>query len=162
MFTANTKVVLTHGKTVATEAQKFWVQLDGYTKSTNSSLTKLRADAEQYQAKELETLAACSGRIGEQIQRVQESLQVIQAKDDVSSEAVGIIHTAIKQAHDSIITSFSSWSEKFQLSSTSMFKEIEKASLSSCQTVCSFSMSCFFSLTWIVGGKGVERHVCPC
>jgi len=144
MFTAHTKVVLTQGKTLAIEAQGFSAQLDDFVKSINGGLTKLRTDAEQYQAKESETLTACSGRISEQIQKVQESLQVIQAKDDVSSEAVSVVHAAIKQAHDSIRTSYSSWSEKFQASSMTMYKEIEKASLSSCQTVCSFLNTALF------------------
>ncbi|TFY60095.1 hypothetical protein EVG20_g7553, partial [Dentipellis fragilis] len=135
VLNSNTKVVLTQGKTLSTETRSFASQLDGFIKSSSQNMVRLRAGAEQFQAKEVETLTTHSERITEQIQRVQTSLQLIQAKDEVSSQAITAVQAAITTAHDSIRTSFSSWSEKLSATSTSTCEEVEKASISSCQTV---------------------------
>lgn len=145
IVTSNSKSVLTHSQTLFTETQTLATQLDNFVKSSSQSLAKLRADAEQHQVKELESLSSCSGRISEQMQRVQDAFQVIQAKDEASSEAVNVIHSAVKQAHDNIRSGFTSWSEQFKLSTASMCSEVEKASLHGYQTVCLQSYASCFS-----------------
>lgn len=67
-----------------------------------------------------------------------ETLQVIQAKDEASSEAVSVIESAINEAHQAIKTGFASWSETFRVSTFSMCTQIEKASLNGSQMVCLF------------------------
>ncbi|THH16360.1 hypothetical protein EW146_g4276 [Bondarzewia mesenterica] len=132
---SNTKAVFSCSKTVTAETQNFSTQLDKFIKSSVQSAAQLRSEAEQHQTKELETLANHSDRISEQILRVQEVLQTIQAKDDVSSEAVSVIQSAVKEAHESIKTGFFSWSERFRVSNASICAQVEKASLDGCHVV---------------------------
>lgn len=69
------------------------------------------------------------------MQRVQEALQTIQAKDEISAEAINVVQSAVKEAHDSVRTGFTSWSEKFRLSNASLCAEVEKTSMHGCQLV---------------------------
>lgn len=84
------------------------------------------------------------------MQRVQEALQTIQAKDEVSAEAIGMVQSAVKEAHDSVRTGFTSWSEKFRLSNASLCAEVEKASLHGVQLVRNFYRLFFFRCPLIV------------
>lgn len=135
VFNSNTKAVFSHSKTLSAEMQNFSSALEKFVHSASQSAATLRSDAEQHQTKELEALTNYSDRIGEQIRRVNETLQVIQAKDEASSEAVSVIESAINEAHQAIKTGFASWSETFRVSTFSMCTQIEKASLNGSQMV---------------------------
>jgi kinesin family member 11 len=127
--------VLSQSKSISNETNKFSAEIDGFVKSATQSVIKLRSEAEQHQTREVETLTAHSNRINEQIQRMQEAVQTIQAKDEASSEAIASAQLAIKEVLEGIRSDFASWSEKFKLSSSSMYTEIERASLTGYQTV---------------------------
>ncbi|KAH9981274.1 P-loop containing nucleoside triphosphate hydrolase protein [Lactifluus volemus] len=111
----NVETVLTSGKALTSETQKFSAELDVFIKNTTQGLAKLRSDEEQYQAKELEILAGLTGRINEQILRVQD--------------------TAVKEAHDSIRAVHSSWSDRLEQSSLSLRLDLEKSSTTGFQVI---------------------------
>jgi kinesin family protein 11 len=98
-------------------------------------LAKLRYDEGQHQTKELENLAGLRSRVNDQIQRVQDVMTLIQAKDEVSAEALGSAQTAVKEAHDSIRSVFSSWSDGFEKSGLSFRVGLEKSSTDGFQAV---------------------------
>ncbi|KAI0062278.1 kinesin-domain-containing protein [Artomyces pyxidatus] len=135
VFGSNSAVVLTHGKAIASQTQTFSAELDGFVKASNQIVTRLRTDSEQYQAKESEALTAQSARVSEQMQRVQDAIRVIQTHDDASSAAIDGARLAVQEAHDSIRSVFSSWSEKFKTSHSAMFSDMEKSSLVGHQAV---------------------------
>ena len=127
--------MLNFGKVLTSETQKFSAELDVFIRNTTQGLTKLRSDEEQYQAKELENLAGLSGRINDQIRRVQDVMSLIQAKDEFSAEALDSAQTAVKEGHDSIRTMFSSWSDKLEKSGLSLRADLEKSSTNGFQAV---------------------------
>ena len=127
--------MLNFGKVLTSETQRFSAELDVFIKNSTQGLTKLRSDEEQYQAKELENLAGLSGRINDQIRRVQDVMSLIQAKDELSAEALDSAQTAVKEAHDSIRTVFSSWSDRLENSGLSLRADLEKSSLNGFQAV---------------------------
>jgi len=127
--------VLNFGKVLTSETQRFSAELEVFIKNTTQGLTKLRSDEEQYQTKELENLAGLSGRINDQIQRVQDVMSLIQAKDELSAEALDSAQTIVKEAHDSIRTVFSSWSDKLEKSGLSLRADLEKSSTNGFQAV---------------------------
>lgn len=127
--------VINFGKAITSESQKFSAELDVFIKNTTQGLAKLRSDEEQYQAKELENLAGLTGRVNDQIQRVQDVMALIQSKDEVSAEALDSAQTAVKDAHDSIRATFSSWSERLEKSGSSFRIDLEKSSTSDFQAV---------------------------
>ena len=98
-------------------------------------MTKFRAGVEHHQTKEAGTFATYSSRINERLDHMQEALQVIHAKDEMSSEAIESVRVAVKEAHDGIRAGLATWSERFKLTSASLYTEIEKASLTGYQTV---------------------------
>jgi kinesin family member 11 len=129
------ETVLNFGKALTSETQRFSAELDVFIKNITQGLAKLRSDEDQYQVKELENLASLKGRVNDQIQRVQDVMALIQAKDEVSAEALGSAQTAVKEAHDSIRAVFSSWSDKLEKSSLSFRSDLEKSSTSGFQAV---------------------------
>jgi kinesin family member 11 len=131
----NVETVLTSGKALTSETQKFSAELDVFIKNTTQGLAKLRSDEEQYQAKELENLAGLTGRINEQILRVQDVMKSLQAKDELSSEALRGAQTAVKEAHDSIRSVYTSWSDRLEQSSLSLRLDLEKSSTTGFQVV---------------------------
>ena len=135
MLSSNVETVLNFGKELTSETQKFSAELDVFTKNTTQGLAKLRYDEDQYQTKELENLAGLRSRVNDQIQRVQNVMALIQAKDEVSAEALGSAQTAVKEAHDSIRSVFSSWSDKFEKSGLSFRVDLERSSTDGFQAV---------------------------
>ena len=70
MLSANVEAVLSRGKALTSETQRFSAELDVFIKNTTQGLAKLRSDEGQYQAKELENLTGITGRINDQIRPV--------------------------------------------------------------------------------------------
>ncbi len=135
MLSANVEMVLNFGKDLTSETQRFSAELDVFIKNTTQGLTKLRSDENQYQAKELENLIGLKGRVNDQIQRVQDVMALIQAKDEVSAEALGSAQTAVKEAHDSIRSTFFSWSDRLEKSGLSLRGDLERSSTDGFQAV---------------------------
>jgi kinesin family member 11 len=135
VLSANVETVLNFGKDLTSETQRFSAELDVFIKNTTQGLAKLRSDDDQYQAKELENLAGLRGRVNDQIQRVQDVMTLIQAKDEMSAEALGSAQTAVKEAHDSIRSVFSSWSDKLEKSGLSLRVDLERTSTNGFQAV---------------------------
>jgi kinesin family member 11 len=131
----NVETVLSFGKALTSETQKVSAELDVFIKNTTQGLAKLRSDEEQYKTKELENLVGLTGRINEQIQRVQDVMASIQAKDELSGEALRSAQTAVKEAHDNIRAVYSSWSDKLERSSLSLRVDLEKSSTNGFQAV---------------------------
>jgi kinesin family protein 11 len=148
-LSANVETVLNFGRVLTSETQKLSAELDVFIKNTTQGLAKLRSDEDQYQAKELENLAGLSGRVNDQIQRVQDVMSLIHAKDELSAEALTTAQTAVKEAHDSIRAVFSSWSDKLEKSGLSLRADFEKSSTDgfrAVRTVSSFSV--IHIMTW--------------
>ncbi|KAH9063416.1 kinesin-domain-containing protein [Lactarius vividus] len=135
VLSANVEAVLSLGKALTSETQRFSAELDVFVKNTTHGLAKLRSDEEQYQAKELENLAGLTGRINDQVRRVQDVMTSIQAQDEMAGEALRNAQTSVKEANDSIRATFSSWSDKLEQSSLSWRTDLEKASMTSFQAV---------------------------
>jgi len=135
VLSANVEAVLSRGKALTSETQRFSAELDVFIKNTTQGLAKLRSDEEQYQAKELENLTGITGRINDQIRRVQDVVVSIQAQDEVASEALKYAQTSVKEANDSIRKTFSSWSYKLEQSSLSWRADFEKSYMNSFQAV---------------------------
>ncbi len=135
MLSSNVDSVLNFGKDLTSETQRFSAELDVFIKNTTQGLAKLRSDEDQYQAKELENLAGLRSRVNDQIQRAQDVMALIQAKEGVSAEALGSAQTAVKEAHDSLRSVFSSWSERFEKSGLSLRVDLERSSIDGFQAV---------------------------
>ncbi len=135
MLSANVEAVLSLGKALTSETQRFSAELDVFVKNTTHGLAKLRSDEEQYQTKELENLAGLTGRINDQVRRVQDVMTSIQAQDEVAGEALRNAQTSVKEANDNIRATFSSWSDKLEHSSLSWRADLEKSSMNSFRAV---------------------------
>jgi kinesin family protein 11 len=148
VLSSNVETVLNFGKNLTSETQKFSAELDVFIKNTTQGLAKLRSDEGQYQTKELENLAGLRSRVNDQIQRVQDVMALIQAKDEVSAEALGSAQTAVKEAHDSIRSVFSSWSDRFEKSGHSFRVDLERSSIDGFQavrTISTVSVTCMMT-----------------
>ena len=135
MFSANATTVLSNSRTISTHSSKLTADLDLHTKNLTNTLLCLRNAAESHQASSLESLEAAGGKLGEQLARMQDALNAIQTRDDTGSEAIADAQRAVKDAVECARDGFAAWSEKFKLSSSAMYTEIEKASLTGYTTV---------------------------
>ncbi|KAG9318495.1 kinesin-domain-containing protein [Chiua virens] len=109
-FNSNIKAVSTHGKSMSNEVAALSARLDGFMKTAGHSTETLRAEAKAYHTKEHEIITAHSQWIDQQLQRIQDSLRVVNAKDDASAEAIGIMQNAVRESQDIIKSTFATWS----------------------------------------------------
>ncbi|KAJ7285810.1 kinesin 2 [Mycena rebaudengoi] len=100
ILTANSQAVLTHGKTISASTSVLSRKLEEFLKSSAQSTLKLRTEAKQFEAKELEALAGHSERIDQQLKRIHSALAVIHAKDTAEAEALGIVQNVLKETHE--------------------------------------------------------------
>lgn len=96
------------------------VKLDEFIKTAGHSTENFRTEAKAYHAKEHEIMTAHSERIDQQLQRVQDSLRVINTKDDASAEAMGIMQSTVRDSQDTIRSSFAAWSDSLRRSSQAL------------------------------------------
>ncbi|KAI6005931.1 P-loop containing nucleoside triphosphate hydrolase protein [Pisolithus albus] len=123
-FTSNIKVVSHQGKSISAEVQTLSDKLEEFIKVAAHSTQNLRAEAKTYHTKELETLTNYSDRIDQQSQRIQDSLRIINAKDDASAEALKILHNAVKDSQETLKSSFAAWSDALRASSQALSTEL--------------------------------------
>lgn len=107
--------------------QALSAKLDEFIKTADHSTQNLRAEAKIYHTKELEILTSHSERIDQELQRVQNSLRIINAKDDVSAEALGILHNAVKDSQEALKSSFTAWSDSLRTSSQTLSEQLYAA-----------------------------------
>lgn len=93
-------------------------------KTAGHSTQTLRAEAKQFQAKELEILTSHSERIDHQLQRIQDSFRIINTKDDASGEALIAMQNAVKESQEATKSSFSSWSESLRMTCQMMCTDL--------------------------------------
>ncbi|KAI6167000.1 P-loop containing nucleoside triphosphate hydrolase protein [Pisolithus thermaeus] len=129
-FTSNIKVVSHQGKSISAEVQALSDKLEEFIKVAAHSTQSLRAEAKTYHTRELETLASYSERIDQQSQRIQDSLRLINAKDDASAEALGILRNAVKDSQETLKSSFAAWSDALRTSSQALSAELYAANQS--------------------------------
>ncbi|OBZ75573.1 Kinesin-like protein bimC [Grifola frondosa] len=135
IFSSNMKAVSTHSKTLGIETQTMSAELDAFLKASSQHVEKLRTETEQFQRKELQTLAGISDRINSQSEKIREALQTIHAKDDVSKETVDAIRNAVEESQQGIKLGFTCWTEELRKHCESTCKEAEASTIASCTTV---------------------------
>lgn len=135
VFGSNLKVVSSHSKTISTEGQNIQTKVDGFVKAASQHLHKVKSEAEQFQTKEIEALAAISARLKEQLEKVQESVQLIHAKEEASKEAIETIRTTIGEAQQNVKTGFSTYAEALKMHCEAMCQEAETSTAASCTLV---------------------------
>ncbi|EKM55573.1 uncharacterized protein PHACADRAFT_173717 [Phanerochaete carnosa HHB-10118-sp] len=135
VFTSNVQTVTTHTRKITTESREFSSKLDDFVKVSNQHITNIRTETEQYRAKELETLAGISARINQQIEKVQEALKIIRAKELASDEATNAIHTTMQETQEGIKTALGSWVDTMRQHCEETCKEVEASMTASCLTV---------------------------
>ncbi|KAG1753481.1 P-loop containing nucleoside triphosphate hydrolase protein [Suillus lakei] len=129
-FTSNIKAVSSHGRSISSEVQSLSTKLDDFMKTAGHSTHTLRTEAKQFQTKEFEILTNHSERIDQQLQRIQDSLRIINAKDDVSAEALTAMQNAVKESQETMKSSFSAWSDTLRTTSQMICKELYAANQS--------------------------------
>ncbi|KAI0374999.1 kinesin-domain-containing protein [Pilatotrama ljubarskyi] len=134
-FGSNMKAVNTHSKTLSSETQTMSTKVDNFVKLAAQHLIKVKAETEQFQSKELEALSAISSRLKEQLEKVQEALQLIHAKEDTAKETVDTIRNTISEAQDSMKTGFATYADELRKHCEAICQEAEASSLASCDAV---------------------------
>ncbi|KAF8208433.1 hypothetical protein K438DRAFT_2068028 [Mycena galopus ATCC 62051] len=109
ILTANTQAVLTHGKAISSSTIALSRKLGEPLKASAQSTAKLRTEAKQFEAKELEALAGHSERIDQQLKRVEAALAVVHAKDAAEAEALAVVQSTLKETHESFRVGFAAW-----------------------------------------------------
>ncbi|KAH9856982.1 kinesin-domain-containing protein [Lenzites betulinus] len=134
-FGSNVKAVNTQSKILSSESQNMTTRMDGFMKLAAQHLSKVKAETEQFQTKELEALSTISNRLKDQLEKVQEALELIHAKEDTSKEAVDTIFTTINEAHDNMKNEFAAYAEGLRKHCETICEEAQASSLASCTVV---------------------------
>ncbi|TFK78275.1 hypothetical protein K466DRAFT_91212 [Polyporus arcularius HHB13444] len=110
-------------------------KVDGFVKLATQHLHKVKTETEQFQSKELEALSIISSRIKEQLEKVQEALKLIHAKEDAAQETVATIRSTITEAQDSMKSGFAAYADELRKHCESICKEAESSGIASCAAV---------------------------
>ena len=128
----------THTRKITAETREFSSNLDHFVKVSSQHISTIRNETEQYRTKELETLASISARINQQIEKVQEALKTIRAKEDASDEAVRTIHTTMQDTQEGLKAALGTWADTMREHCEETCKEAEASMTASCLTVRGF------------------------
>ncbi|KAJ7916415.1 hypothetical protein B0H13DRAFT_2323374 [Mycena leptocephala] len=98
----NSQAVLTHGKTTSAATIALSCKLEEFLKASSQSTTKLRTEAKQFEAKELEALTGHLERVDQQLKGIHSALAVVHAKDTAEAEALAVVQTTLKETQEAI------------------------------------------------------------
>ncbi|KAJ6547610.1 P-loop containing nucleoside triphosphate hydrolase protein [Mycena capillaripes] len=129
ILNANSQAVLTHGKAISSSTIALSRKLEEFLKSSSQSTTKLRTEAKQFEAKELEALAGHSERIDQQLKRIQSALVVVHAKDTAEAEALALVQNAVKETHETFRVGFAAWATILKTSCETTCSQVNDAGL---------------------------------
>ncbi|KAI0341609.1 kinesin-domain-containing protein [Trametopsis cervina] len=135
VFTSNVQAVTVHTRKISSESRDLSTKLDDFAKVSKQRVTKIRTEAEEYRAKELEALAGISAKINQQIEKVQEILKVIRAKEEASDDAVNNLQSRVAETQDGIKAAFDSWSGDVRRHCDTTCKEAEASAAASYSSV---------------------------
>lgn len=110
-------------------------KVDTFMKVATQHLNKVKTETEQFQTKEIEALTTISNRIKEQLEKVQESLKLIHAKEDASQETIDTMKMTITEAQESMTSGFAAYAEELRQHCEFICQEAETSSLASCTAV---------------------------
>jgi len=130
VFSSNSKAVLKHSDTIFSETNALSAKLAEFLKILSQSADKLRADAMQYQAKELKALSTQSERIEQQLKGMHTRLAGMQEKEDVSSAAIGSVETTLQDISDRLKNGLETWGLGLRKGCEDICKEAESGTLS--------------------------------
>ncbi|EIW85175.1 kinesin-domain-containing protein [Coniophora puteana RWD-64-598 SS2] len=122
-FNSNAKAVSTYGRSIGSDVQRLTSALEAFNKTFSSHAEKLRSEIKQFQTKELESMSSHSERIDHQLKRVQDSLKVIQTKDEVSADALVVMQNAVQESQTTLKSGFVAWSESLRSTCKTVSKE---------------------------------------
>jgi kinesin family member 11 len=147
---------------VSSEIKFFAGRLDELVKLMSQLVEKLRAEAKDFQASELQALAHNSDRIDQQLKLVDDALGTIRGQDKISQEAIGAVKDLVKDAGESVKAGLKMWSETLAKSNESLCREVEGSVGAGFAAVClcvhSGSQSSYYLST---GGEGTESYGSP-
>ncbi|KAI5122950.1 hypothetical protein M0805_006831 [Coniferiporia weirii] len=126
-FDANSKAVRGQSKLLDSETRSFLSTLEDFAKATEQSMTVIRNLAESLQKMETTSLFAHRQFLGEQAERAQNSLKMIQMKEDASEKNLTSIWTIVKEVQDRLANELSAWSVSTQKEIQTMCSDIEEA-----------------------------------
>ncbi|KAJ7774581.1 kinesin-domain-containing protein [Mycena maculata] len=135
ILTANSQAVLTHGKMISASTISLSRKLEEFLKTSSQSTLKLRTEAKQFEAKELEALAGHSERIDEQLKRIHAALAVIHVKDTAEADALVIVQNVLKETHETFRAGLGAWGSTLKRSCETTCSEVEVAGLEAFSTV---------------------------
>lgn len=87
------------------------MKLDDFVKISKQHVSSVKSETDQYRARELESLAAVSKKINQQVDRFQEILKAIRSKEEASDEATENLQSTMSQTQEDIKAAFESWAE---------------------------------------------------
>lgn len=127
-MSSNSRAVRTNGEILSSATEALAHTLQHFVESSSQSTMKLQSEAKQFESKELEMLASHSGRIEQQLRRVQETTKSIQTHGGNEAEALKAVQTALKETHDTLRTASGAWEQSLNKSCSQAFNDIQSAS----------------------------------
>ena len=137
VLTSNVQAVTAHTRKITTSSREFSTKMEDFVKGTKQHVTNIQTEAGQYHAKELENLTGISAKINQQIEKVQETLKLIHAKEAASDEAVSAIRSTVEETHEGVQSALSSWTDTMRQHCEETCKQAEASATASCLNVCS-------------------------
>ncbi|KAG6866932.1 hypothetical protein C0991_003848 [Blastosporella zonata] len=109
VLNSNSQTVLTHGTIMSEASEMLSQELVDFAKTSVQTIAKLSAEANIFEAKQLEALTANFTRIDDQLRRLQGALDIIQAKDASEAQALIEAHRVMEETHETFKVGFSTW-----------------------------------------------------
>lgn len=106
---ANTKAVVTHGKTITTATRSLSRQLDAFVKTSSTHTSELSKDAKAFGSSELAQLATHSTHLHRHIEKLKDAMGVIAAQDKSEEEALKVVKQMISETHATLQDGFGAW-----------------------------------------------------
>ncbi|KZT26445.1 kinesin-domain-containing protein [Neolentinus lepideus HHB14362 ss-1] len=135
VLSSNAQAVQTHGNTVSGELQGLTFSLTEFVKSSDERTSGVQSIVDQYRTTQLQSLSQQSMGIEEQAKRFKEMLQIIEEKENISSEAAEALQGTVSQFLESLKTSWQAWTKDVQGSHEALTVELRAHAAQNTKTI---------------------------
>lgn len=128
ILTANSQAVTAHGNSISASSDVLTQEFAIFVNSTTQHVDRLHREVRQFETEHLESLTAQTNRVEEQLQKLAESIIVVQSHDRAESKVLQAMQSTVQETITSLQTESVTWNDKWRETSQRQRQTIEDLS----------------------------------
>ncbi|KAG6900878.1 hypothetical protein C0993_009996 [Termitomyces sp. T159_Od127] len=135
VLNSNSQAVLTQGAILSRSSETLSQKLVEFAKFSSQIISTFCTEVEDFEAKELETLAVNSAGLDDHMQHLTEALDLIHAKDTLEAKALEDVHQVMKEIQETFRVDFGVWGKTLTQTCKDVCRNLDSTAIAAFKSV---------------------------